>query len=112
MHLTCFHMIPDISLDARYCCRAINQILCFHRVKDVMTALEHTFLLEERSRLNFSTMLAIYKVSMQTRTPCCLLTEVSHALYSTTSGPTLWLKVKVMHGWCRAASRAYQCTVG
>ncbi len=27
-----------------------------------MTALEHTFLLEERSRLNFSTMLAIYKV--------------------------------------------------
>ena len=32
------------------------------RVKDVMTALEHTFLLEERSRLNFSTMLAIYKV--------------------------------------------------
>lgn len=32
------------------------------RAKDVMTALEHTFLLEERSRLNFSTMLAIYKV--------------------------------------------------
>ncbi|CAL5222079.1 g4385 [Coccomyxa viridis] len=31
------------------------------RAKDVMTALEHTFLLEERSRLNFSTMLAIYK---------------------------------------------------
>lgn len=27
-----------------------------------MTALEHCFLLEERSRLNFSTMLAIYKV--------------------------------------------------
>jgi metal transporter CNNM len=31
------------------------------RVKDVMTALEHCFLLEARSRLNFATMLAIYK---------------------------------------------------
>lgn len=31
------------------------------RVKDVMTALEHCFLLEVRSRLNFATMLAIYK---------------------------------------------------
>jgi Mg2+/Co2+ transporter CorC len=31
------------------------------RVKDVMTALEHCFLLELRSRLNFATMLAIYK---------------------------------------------------
>ncbi len=35
---------------------------CLHaRVKDVMTALEHCFLLEVRSRLNFATMLAIYK---------------------------------------------------
>ena len=39
------------------------------RVIDVMTALEHTFLLEERSRLNFSTMLAIYKVRPPYR--CC-----------------------------------------
>ena len=31
------------------------------RAKDAMTALEHCFLLEIRSRLNFATMLAIYK---------------------------------------------------
>ena len=39
-----------------------------------MTALEHCFLLEERSRLNFSTMLAIYKVCERIHghvTCCC-----------------------------------------
>ena len=83
------------------------------RVKDVMTALEHTFLLEERSRLNFSTMLAIYKVRPAHRLP--QLVNIEHAFLPLNPCPKRPLykgKAQLFCVFGRAVSRASLCTWG
>ena len=42
-----------------------------------MTSLEHCFMLEVRSRLNFATMLAIYKSGFTRCAPCALFHEIA-----------------------------------
>ena len=82
------------------------------RVKDVMTALEHTFLLEERSRLNFSTMLAIYKVREPHDRPTAL--SITHALLLLKPASTFLCcrEAKLLCVPGRAVSRASLCTRG
>lgn len=82
------------------------------RVKDVMTALEHTFLLEERSRLNFSTMLAIYKVRLPHRLP--QLVDTGRTRLPLTSRPNHQLcgEAQLFRVCGRAVSRASLCTRG
>ena len=83
------------------------------RVKDVMTALEHTFLLEERSRLNFSTMLAIYKVrAPRSQIAVTAIFRLCTAAADFMSRQYVCKGRNVVCVYGRVDSRAYPCTLG